>query len=247
MGFLVAFFALFLLNAYATESLDKKIHTYAHTNPYISQCLNQVPERTRVSIDRYWYEDCRSSKNEENIYIEKKKYQLEIKNGAIELSTSICFSYRGDEARRVVSTNALERTLPCFRNFFARHGIKLNLSFSFESGTQSSPQCDHSTNLHYHYHSQEELLANSQNWVTHHSTNSIRNKDYNPNSRCVLAIHEFGHLLGLVDTSKSSKCINRKRTMPIDDIMNAHFLEGPYYKKFYPYAIEELLAPLCSL
>ena len=247
MQFAAVFFAFFLLSLQATETLDKKVHLYAHINPYISQCLNRVPERTRANIDHYWHEDCRSSENHEITYLENKKYRLEIKNGAIELSTRICFSYRGDESKRLISTNALEGTLPCIRNFFARHGIKLNLSFAFEPNDQSSLECDHSSTFHYHYNNQKNELANSQNWVTYHSTNSIRSRDYNPNSRCVLAIHEFGHFLGLADTSQSSNCVNRKRVMPSNDIMNTNFLESPYIKKFYPYAIEELLAPLCSL
>ena len=121
-------------------------------------------------------------------------------------------------------------------NFFAKHGIKLDLTFYEETGFSDWWNCDHSINLHSHYG-----RATSGNWVTHRTAGI----DLDEEGRCSLFLHELGHRLGLPDTYPDPDCPDRPRIGPEDDIMNNSWL-GADNTKLYPYAIKELLGELCE-
>ncbi len=241
--FLAIALGLLISSIHANQALDEKVRSRAEKDAYISACLARVPEGTRANIDDHWHQLCKSSRGQRTLFNTKKKYQLEIKDGVVALSTTLCFTYRGKEAQRMATVEAIRETLPCMENFFARHGIKLNLNLRFGPNFHTWRECDHLVALH---NDLEELNVNAERWATHRSLGHTIGTVPGLKNRCTLAIHELGHLFGLKDTYKSEKCQTRKRIMDSRDIMGPIFSLNPNIKKFYPYAIEELLAPLCD-
>ena len=215
-----------------TQALHNTVDYHAAQNDYISNCLDNIPEGKKVKQSKAFLYLC---KKNALFFIDSKdapkaKYTIQKREGRIVIKTNIYAKYQGNSKEKAFRT--IRETIPCVENFYARHGIKLDLSITdYPSGY------DHEVNFHDSYDN-----SNSKNW-------SIYREGPWPISRhdrCYIYTHELGHLLGLPDTYYDSRCPDRNLKSN-DDIMNgSNFLYSIYQLRLYPYAIQTLLGPLCE-
>ncbi len=220
--------------------LDRKVAYYAQKNGYISNCLENKKEGDNKTVS---YRSKRLCKvidwfPDETIG-SGVNYKLIKKNGIININTSIYFDYKGEERHRKEAFRKLRETIPCMKDFYARHGIKLNLTIKEDSGFMDRMGCDHTVNLHSH-----SEIGNSYNWPTHEMTVNP-NPELSAMNRCSLYLHELGHRLGLADTYSDPDCPDRDSINPPDDVMNYHW-SGADNIKIYPSAIKTILGPICG-
>ena len=152
------------------------------------------------------------------------------------LETSFYLNYTGNKSRQKVAFAKVRQTIPCMQDFYARHGIKLSLTIKGDGQSDESDCCDHSINLHDQFD-----RVDSSNWAINQTVGTI----LTPETRCTLYLHEMNHRLGLDDTYSDPDCPDREKIMPGFDIMAAGF-PYPDFHVLYPYAIDELLGPLCG-
>jgi hypothetical protein len=221
----------------ADGDLDKKVAYYAAKDNYISGCIEKAQSNTSIDVVRPTFDLCRKI---EWLPVSARgrigKYQLKKSNGQITLSSSLYFSYEGNEKNKTEAFKRLSAAKSCMMNFYARHGIKLDITFKKESGVKDWWSCDHSINLHDNY-----KRANSNNWTTHKTIG----KTLTPEDVCSVFLHELGHKFGLPDTYPDPDCPDRKQVMPRDDIMSGSWA-GADNTKLYPLHIVNLLSPLCE-
>ncbi len=227
------------------EGLDKKVAFYAQRDEYILNCLDKTIDKKEVDVDETFSFLCEKINGSPDKYQTKlKKYRLKKENEQIVLSINLCFSYEGDVNNRNDSFRRLKDTKSCLEDFFARHGVKPDFNFyqmpgeteEYLNKLKESSNCDHHITLHDHH-----SRPNSSNWPTHTSLGlNLTARD-----RCLIFVHEFNHNLGLPDVYADSRCPDRERVMPRDDIMHAD-IYMPTFFGFYPYAIKHILKPLCG-
>jgi hypothetical protein len=218
--------------------LDKKVAYYAEKNRYIRNCIKATNEGRKKVVSRpssdlckkiNWLPDSKRSRT--------GKYKLKKENGAIILSAKIYFKFKGHDKDKKEAFKKLQSTQLCMTDFYAKHGIKLDLTFHEETGFSDWINCDHSINLHT-----KTKRANSKNWASH----GAANPKMSDSNRCALYLHEFGHRLGLSDTYIDPDCPDREVIYPDDDIMNGGTYSFVENNKLYPTAIYQLLEPLCG-
>ena len=217
-----------------TDTADKIIDHHAARNDTISSCLNSVSEGKKVEHSEIFWQLCEKDKW---LFIDfkqwlKSKYTIQKRAGQIVIKTNLHANYQG--RFKTEALQSIRETIPCVKHFYARHGIKLELSITdYKSGH------DHTVNFHDSF-----PRSNHKNWAIYRDGRTLLTKDH----RCYIYIHELGHLLGLPDTYHDPRCPDRE-IKTRDDIMNGFdylYFHNMNRLKFYPYAIKKLLRPLCG-
>ena len=220
--------------------LDRRVAYYAEKNGYISRCLERKRERDRVKVDENWFSLCKKVNGlPDKRYRSKKAYKLEVKNGQIILAAKLYFSFKGDETDKEKAFKRMRKARPCMENFFARHGIKLELTFQEESGWYDWWNCDHSLELRTD--ALRAKTANATRWFSH----KLDGNNLSDSQVCSLNMHEFSHLLGLPDLYSDPVCPDGL-TGPRDSLMNGAWGDIETLK-LYPNEIEQVLQPLCEI
>ena len=222
------------------DNLNQKVDDYASENSYISNCIDRVPDGKEIHYSKLFNADvCRKILSFFDYKrVTSVKYTLLKREGRIVIKTSIYANYRGSLFNREKALKDIRETVPCIKDFYARHGIKLDLTIREGNNPLDWIQSDHFINFYDSFH-----RPRAKKWaiyVTHGK--NILTKD----TRCRLFVHELGHSLGLNDTYPDTDCPDRKHIMPRNDIMSAGKNSNIHYTKLYPYAIEKLLKPLCG-
>ena len=191
--------------------LDRKVAYYAQKNGYISNCLEDKNEGDKASVNESWKGLCKIIDWWPDKYQSggtPSKYRVYKKNQIINIDTSISFSYQGDKENKSRSFERVKKAIPCMKNFYARHGIKLNLRIETSNNPHSSSSCDHSINLW-----DEKMNPDADNWTT---------TTYLDDSQvCRHFLHELGHKLRLDDSYPDPGCPDRKPIKSRYDIMYA--------------------------
>ena len=223
------------------DDLNEKVDYHASQNDYISSCVDRVSEGKEIYHSKFFnptlcrklpfFPDRRDSS--------PSKYTIQKREGRIVIKTSLYANYRGNIFNRKEALEDIRETIPCIKDFYAKHGIKLDLTIRGGDDPLDIIRSDHFINFY-------DNLNRSyvKDWAIY--TTQKGNQVYTKNTRCGLFIHELGHNFGLPDTYPESRCPDRERIMPFDDIMRSSSHFSPYETKFYPYAIEILLKPLCG-
>jgi len=230
----------FFLGVNEIQDADRIRSLYvSQNNPYIKKCLENVEEGIEVKVDGSYSEICKKV----DWWIDEyrgspKKYTLSKQNDLIVLTTSVSFHYKGDPKNRSKTFELANGALPCIKNFFAKHGIILNLTFKDSDDKETSHlKSDLDINLWDYYRK-----VNSENWsFLHIPTESDFEK-----KNCGIFIHELSHNLGLKDTYPNPDCPDREVGDDVDDIMYSANIRSTENLKFTDQAIKELLAPLCE-
>jgi hypothetical protein len=200
---------------------------------YVNSCLRQIPEGSSTTVNSQLRQLCKKvSWGPDIIQGTNVNYQVAKKNGRIVISTSIAFNYQGDKENKEEAFKQVEDSIPCMQEFFARHGIQLELTIM--EGTPNHG-CDHNINLHDHY-----ARPNAGNWAIYGTAKGT----LSASSRCAVNVHELSHKLGLADTYPDPDCPSRDPIGPLDDVM--HQSNPISAAKLYPEAIQQILGPLCD-
>ncbi|MDC1174496.1 hypothetical protein OAT67_03845 [Bacteriovoracaceae bacterium] len=215
--------------------LDQKVAYYAQKDGHINNCLNDKKNGDSGKKDYTSAHLCKKvgwwldSKRGEPV-----KYKVHKKNGLINIDTSIYFDYKGDEKNRERSFKRLRKAMKCMKSFYAKHGIRLNLTVKEDSGLHDWWSCDHSINIW-----DEKMNPNSANWTT---------TTYLSDARvCRHFLHELGHRLGLPDSYPDPDCPDREPIKSRYDMMystgsgadvNESNIDGE--------TISKLIRPLCG-
>lgn len=216
----------------------KKVAFHAEQNPYIKQCLKDVAEGTVKEDNSSWSAICKKVDWWPDTYQRgTKSHRVKKKNGRIVLETSLYFTFKGEEEDREESFKKLQSAKSCMKQFYAKQGIDLEITFYEESGFKDWYSCDHTANLH-----KTTDRANSDNWSSHGASNP----NMNDSNRCALYVHELNHKLGLGDTYVDPDCPDRDPINPTDDIMNAGSHSRIEDKRLYPDALKKILGVLCG-
>ena len=223
------------------DSLGEKVDDYASQNSYISNCIDRVPEGKEIHYSRFFNRIvCRKIPFFFDIPdINPAKYTILKREGRIVIKTSLYANYKGHFSNREKALEDIRETVPCMKDFYAKHGIELDLTIKEGKNPLDMLQSDHFINFY-----DERDKSTAKNWAIYvgHRGKKILTK----NNRCSLFVHELGHSLGLHDTYPKSRCPDRGRIMPKDDMMRSGGYSNIHDTKFYPYAIEALLKPLCG-
>ncbi|MDC1173895.1 hypothetical protein OAT67_00755 [Bacteriovoracaceae bacterium] len=229
--------------------IDRKVAYYAEKNGYISNCLKTINDGEEKKVEKRTSRLCKKDAKELDPYshrIDSSKhayrtttgnYTLSKKRGQLVISTSIYFLFKGEEKDREEAFRVLEDTKKCIVNFYAKSGIKLDLTFYYETGPRDKQVCDHFVNLHTRTN-----RADSGNWATE----GAANPNMSNSNRCALYLHELGHKLNLPDTYPDPACPDREIISPIGDIMRVGSYGQVEDSKLYPYAIKEMLGDICE-
>ena len=228
-------------NSDPVESLDEKVDSYASQNSYISNCVDRVPEGEEIRYSKFLnYRLCRKIPFFFDVpNINPAEYTISKREGRIVIKTSIYANYKGSFFNRKEALEDIRETVPCIQDFYARHGIKLDLTIRTGDNPLDMVRSDHFINFYDSFYRPD--FSNWAIYVTR-GGKDVLTKDI----RCRLFTHELGHSLGLDDTYRDSDCPDRERIMPRNNIMSAGRNSNIHYAKLYPYAIEKLLKPLCG-
>ena len=213
-----------------TDAENKIIDHHAAQDDTISSCLNSISEGKKVEHSGFFWQLCEKDKWAFIDYKQgaRAKYSIQKREGQIVIKTNIYANYQGKSRARALRT--IRETIPCVKNFYARHGIKLDLTITdYKSGY------DYAVNFHDSFD-----RSNHKNWAIYWDYLPLTKSD-----RCYIYTHELGHLLGLPDTYPITACPDRE-IGPYNDIMRERILYNMHYFKLYPYAIKTLLRPLCE-
>lgn len=209
---------------------NKKIAYYANKDPYIQGCLNTKQEGAKTKVSGLLVSLCKLPDKQ---HTANKKYELKKVNGQIVISTSISFNYKGNAENRAEAFKRVQDAIPCIQEFFAHHGIKLELTIKSESGASS---CHHNVNLH-----DEFARSDSSNWTTHRDLGKVTTAG----ERCSVFIHELSHILGLPDAYPDPDCPDRQPISAENDIMRTTNIDSSNLT-YFPHSIRTLLGPLCD-
>ncbi|MFC1522707.1 hypothetical protein ACFL6Y_09885 [Elusimicrobiota bacterium] len=194
----------------------------AQRDPYISACINDpdIPIGSEADVKYMKKEYCGEGYRG---YGGPVHYHLIKESDVVVLRMAIYFIYKGKERNRESTKKEVEGTLRYITAFFGRHGIKLELESIFDTGVyEDRRRADSFITLADSSHH-----VSARHWTT-----------YSP-----IAVHEFGHILGLSDEYPSGMCPARKVGMEDDSVMKYWHVERP---RLYPRHIEQLLGPLCG-
>ena len=193
------------------DSLNEKVDDYASQNNYITSCIDRIPEGEEIHYSKLFNTVvCRKIPfffdNKRGTYA---KYTIQKKEGRIVIKTSIYANYRGNFSNREKALEDIRATVPCMQDFYARHGIKLNLTIKGEGNPLDMIHSDHFINFYDSFY-----RPNSKNWAIYigHGGKDIFTKK----TRCRLFVHEFNHNLGLHDTYPDSDCLKCGRFSGLD-------------------------------
>ena len=211
------------------DDLDRKAIYYAQQNNYLKECIRLNEKESKI-IGYQSRHICKENPPPPLFYSSPVSYKSYIKSGVMYIDTLLCFSYKGEEKDEKDAFSIVRETIPCVQNFFARHGIKLNIAMK----KFPNPDCQSRINLH-RFHPRNNAL----NWSTHQNQGSV-----NFNRNCSLYAHETLHSLGVRDTYPDPDCPDRKLG-ELDDIMRDNNLSINELN-LYPYAIETMIKPLCE-
>lgn len=217
--------------------LDKKVAYYAHDNEYVNNCLEKTNNGTEKKVS---YTAKFTCEEPDSYFQGPVGYQVSKENDQIVVSTKISFDYKGNPQNKQKSIQAMRNTLPCMKEFYARHGIKLNISFEFNNNESTGQSCDHYLNLW-----DEVERADSVNWASHKTVGVEMGLGGAEYDRCSLALHELGHLLGLADSYPSPECPDQ-RVGTIDDIMRSSLNIKPEEAKIEDNDLKKILKPICG-
>ena len=217
--------------------LDRKVAYYAKKNGYINNCLGQLPTESEKKVNYKASHLCRWP----NTYFGNPvSYQVSKETNTIVLSTKLYFKYKGRPENKQKSVKAMTDVLPCLKDFYAKHGIKLNITFEFGEKDSEAESCNHNLNLW-----DETNRANPLNWVSHKSTGYDIGMEDEPKNRCALALHELGHLFGFGDSYPRPDCPDQK-IGPSNDIMRRGAFKKPFEVEITRSDIIQILRPLCE-
>jgi hypothetical protein len=221
------------------SDLEQEIKYYASKNPYISRCLDLNQGEKVVSVD---YTSSHKCEGQSRVRGSEVSYSLEKENGAISLKTSIYLNYGGEEAKKEEAFQRIREAKECMRKFFARHGIRLDVEFKEDTGLLDAFKADHRIELRDRYG-----LPDSGVWVSHYTPAApgFGDGQLTAENVCSLALHEFGHRLGLRDTYPGGRDCRNRPVGPENDLMHNHW-RGPERIKIMPKAIQQILRPLCE-
>ena len=229
---------------------DQKVHYYANKSDYIRNCLNIVDDKKK-NVLYPKVSPCRDGHGHIHSFGGRLvRYTLKKLNEQIRLGIDLNFHFRDAQERERDAFSKLREAEGCMSDFFARHGIVLDLGIynsekthfeerPFAWAVQSLSnlfQFDYGINLHI-----SRARANSNNWPYLRSGSRTLTKE----TRCTLYIHELLHSFGLDDTYPGN-CLNRT-PRPVNDIMAAGASTPLRGVHIYDEDVQQILDPLCGV
>ena len=131
------------------KDINKKIDHYAQKSPYIQRCLENrfIPDRTMSIVASTTHDLCKKQWHGDHERSRTAHFSLHKSRGRIRLSTSLYFDYKGKQENKDASMAKLEKSKECMGDFFARHGIELDLRLHVNSGIKDWVASDKAINL----------------------------------------------------------------------------------------------------
>ncbi|MFG1482066.1 hypothetical protein ABMA79_03140 [Halobacteriovorax sp. HFRX-2_2] len=220
-------------------SKERRISYYANKSTYIKSCLENRPEDSIIEVDYKSQSLCNESSDIFKYVGTKTKYKTYIKEGLVNIDVSLYLTFDGNEKDKEESMALVRKSMPCVKDFYARHGLKLNVDLKEETGIMDRFKCDHTITI-----SKEHKRPTATEWATHKFANVA---NINDQKRCKLYIHELAHNLGLADAYKDRKCPDRKIILDDKNIMgDGPSGYSPYQAELNGTQLRTILSPLCD-
>ncbi|MFG1492018.1 hypothetical protein [Halobacteriovorax sp. ZH4_bin.1] len=220
-------------------SSERRISYYANKSTYIKSCLENRSAEVFVEVDYKSQSLCNKESNLFKYVGTKTKYKTYIKEGLVNIDVSLYLKFDGNEKDKEESMALVRNSMPCVKDFYARHGLKLNVDLKEETGIVDRFKCDHTIMI-----SKEHKRPTAKEWATHKFANVA---NINDQKRCKLYIHELAHNLGLADAYKDRLCPDRKIILDDKNIMgDGPSGYSPYQAELNGSQIRTILSPLCD-
>ncbi|MFG1499405.1 hypothetical protein ABMA70_04290 [Halobacteriovorax sp. XZX-3] len=220
-------------------SSERRISYYANKSTYIKSCLENRPEDSVVEVDYKSQSLCDKNSDLFKYVGTKTKYKTYIKEGLVNVDVSLYLKFDGNEKDKEESMALVRNSMPCVKDFYARHGLKLNVDLKEETGIMDRFKCDHTVTI-----SKEHKRPTAKEWATHKFANVA---NINDQKRCKLYIHELAHNLGLADAYKDRRCPDRKIILDDKNIMgDGPSGYSPYQAELNGSQLRTILSPLCD-
>ncbi|MFC1523115.1 hypothetical protein ACFL6Y_11960 [Elusimicrobiota bacterium] len=152
------------------------------------------------------------------------RYWAKKEEDVVKIRMSIYFTYPGEERERNTVRKAIKELPACIRGFYAYGGLLVEMIPYFDSGSQDMARAD---NVIASMPQSHTYRADAKNWNVFD---------------CGIAIHEFGHLLGLPDEYIDAQTSNKSFIGEENSVMRDY---KPINAALYPRHIKSILDPLC--
>ncbi|MFC1522207.1 hypothetical protein ACFL6Y_07340 [Elusimicrobiota bacterium] len=189
----------------------------ARKNKYIRACLDNpdIEDGTEIRV-MYGNRECR--------YSNRVKYWLVMEEDHITVKMSIYFKHVGVDKTKASAEKDLERVVGGIERYFASYGIRVELEYVFETG-----------DIKEQYEADQVVRF----------TRSTSGRTSNAWSPVIgIALHEFGHLVGLNDEYRDGRCPERPENP--HSIMYSYNPNGDGKSALTDEHIEKMLMPMCD-
>ena len=211
----------------------RKAAYYAQSNSILQNCLRSFNQPKEVNVV-----DTRQYKCKNGVQSLPRAYRLTRESDRIRISATINLYYHGYPKGEQASLERFHRIYPCVRDFYARQGIDLDLTFRIDPGLVARRGADFDVRLW-----DERRVSEPRDWIMLNRTGGIfeKNRIVTDHFACFVVAHELGHGFGLPD--RTSTCEGEPRRG--DDLMaSVNFWQEQ--NRIYPEDLETIIGPLCS-
>ena len=143
-------------------------------------------------------------------------YRIRKLNGTFEIKMKFLLNFEGNPADRDEVESKIANGRSCVEQFYWRHGIKLNLEFSFDSDSWSEWATSDVANVKISKYSK---VINSAHWSLISGSNN--NEEISPLGLCGTMVHEIGHRMGLPDRYYDANVPDREIVKDDIAVMNS--------------------------
>ncbi|MFC1522206.1 hypothetical protein ACFL6Y_07335 [Elusimicrobiota bacterium] len=194
----------------------------AGRNDYIKACLDDasIPAGADIRVAFLKKEYCGSGHRG---FATKVRHNIIKEKDVITIRKSIYFVYKGKEKNLKRSEKEARGMVDSVERYYAFYGLNIEVAVFFNTGEEDMRSADSIVSF-----AANDGKTNAGSWGLLDST---------------VAIHEFGHLLGLDDEYPSGVCPARKR---IDETSIMYKLTRDGAGRLYQRHIERILGPMCS-